>query len=185
MAKKTIEENDAADKRLSRKDVLIARKQAEQMRQIKTGVYIVLGLLAVLVIFAVVNELIIAPNRPVAIVGADEISLRDWQNRVEFERAQRIILLENQLEAFQGDVGIVQQFGGQVIQELLQPDALGQNVLNNMIDELVVEQLAAMRGISVSEAEIDAEIGATFNYFDGESPTPFPTATATVNRHLR
>jgi hypothetical protein len=180
MAKKKEEITNEGLQRLSRKDVLIARKQAEQMRRIKLGIYIVLGLLGLLVIVAVVNEVFIAPNRPVAIVGDTNISLREWQERVKFERAQRIILLENQLEAFQNDVGIVQQFGGQVINELLQPELLGQTVLNNMIDEAVVVQAAQERGITVTDEEVDAEIGATFNYFGGESPTPFPTATATI-----
>ena len=179
MAKKRDTTTEDAQ-RQSRKEVLLARKQAQQTRQIRIGVAAVGGLLLFVFLAAIVNELIIAPNRAVAIVNEQEISLKDWQDRVRFERAQRIILLENQLEAFQGNVGVVQQFAGQAINDLLQADLLGQNTLNQMIDELVIQQAAEARGITVTDADVDAEIGSTFNYFDGGLPTPFPTATATI-----
>lgn len=179
MAKKK-DTTTADSQRQSRKEVLVARKQAQQTRQIRIGVAVVGALLLLVFLAAAINELVIAPNRPVAIVNGEEISLDQWQDRVRFERAQRIILLENQLEAFQGNVGIVQQFAGQAINELLQTDLLGQNALNQMIDEVIIRQAAEARGIEVTEADVDTEIGQTFNYFDGGLPTPFPTATATV-----
>jgi parvulin-like peptidyl-prolyl isomerase len=166
--------------RQSRKEVLLARKQAQQTRQIRLGVAVVGGLLLLVFLAAAINELVIAPGRAVAIVNGQEITLREWQDRVRFERAQRIILLENQLEAFQGNVGVVQQFAGSVINELLQPEVLGQSALNQMIDETVIRQAAEERGITVTDADVDAEIGQTFNFFDGELPTPLPTATATI-----
>jgi hypothetical protein len=49
-----------------------------------------------------------------------------------------------------------------------------------MIDDELIRQLAASRGIEVSDSEVDERIGEQFNYFGGESPTPAPTATATV-----
>lgn len=179
MAKKQ-DKTTLDEQRQSRKEVLLARKQAQQTRQIRLGVAIVGGLLLVIFLAAAINELIIAPNRAVAVVNGEEISLSDWQDRVRFERAQRIILLENQLEAFQGNVGIVQQFAGQTISELLQPEQLGQAALNQMIDEVVIRQQAEARGITVTDADVETEIGQTFNFFEGGLPTPFPTATATI-----
>lgn len=180
MAKKTESKESVAAERRSRKEVLLHRKHAQQTRQIRIGVAIVAGLLLLVFVAAAVNELVIAPNRPVAIVKGEEISLSEWQDRVRFERAQRIILLNNQLEAFQGNVGIVQQFAGQAINDLLQTELLGQNALNQMIDEVIIKQAAEERGITVTDADVDKEIGRTFNFFDGELPTPLPTATATV-----
>ena len=178
MAKKT--ESTTNEQRQSRKEILMARKQAEQTRQIRIGVAVVGGLLLLVFLVAAINELFIAPNRPVAIVNNEEISLREWQDRVRFERAQRIILLDNQLEAFGGNVGVVQQFAGQAINDLLQVEQLGQNALNQMIDEAIIQQQAEARGITVTDADVDAEIAETFNFFGGELPTPLPTATATT-----
>ena len=179
MARKRNEVAEEAQ-RQTRKDVLIARKRAQQTRQIRIGVAIVAGLLALVFLFALVNEFVIAPSRPVAIVSDEEITLREWQERVRFERAQRIVLLENQLEAFGGDVGIVQQIAGQAIVELQDAEGLGQTVLNRMIDEVVMRQAAEEHGITVTEEDVDAEIGAAFAYFGGESPTPTPSPTATI-----
>ncbi|MEZ4589640.1 MAG: SurA N-terminal domain-containing protein [Chloroflexota bacterium] len=173
------------EQRQSRKEVLLARKQAQQTRQIRLGVAVVGGLLLVVFLAAIINELIIAPNQAVAIVNGEEISLSDWQDRVRFERAQRIILLENQLEAFQGNVGIVQQFAGQTINELLLTEQLGQAALNQMIDEVVIRQAAEARGITVTDAEVDAEIAATFNFlmvaYRHRSP---PLRPRSSRRHL-
>ncbi|HEX6385800.1 MAG TPA: SurA N-terminal domain-containing protein [Anaerolineae bacterium] len=179
MARKRKEVAEEAQ-RQTRKDILIARKRAQQTRQIRIGVAVVATLLALVFLFAAVNEFIIAPGRPVAIVNDEEITLREWQERVRFERAQRIVLLENQLEAFGGDVGIVQQIAGQAIVELQDAEGLGQTVLNQMVDEVVIRQAAEERGITVTEEDVDEEITAAFNYFGGESPTPVPTLTATI-----
>ena len=180
MAKKKEQTPDEVAQRQSRKEILLARKQEQQMRRIRLGAYIVGGLLLLVLLVGLVNEFLIVPNRAVAVVNGEEISLSQWRDRVTYERAQRIVFLENQYEAFDGNVGIIQQFAGQSINDLLDSEGLGQAVLNQMVDEVVIRQAAQERGISVSEADIDTYIGESFNYFNGESPTPFPTATATI-----
>lgn len=186
MAKKT-ETTTTEAQRQSRKEVLLARKQAQQTRQIRLGVAVVGGLLLLLFLAAAINELVIAPGRAVAIVNGEEITLSEWQDRVRFERAQRIILLENQLEAFQGNVGVVQQFAGSVINELLQPEVLGQSALNQMIDETVIRQAAEERGITVTDADVDAEIRQDFNFFqrEGNCRTPLLPPRPRFSRHRR
>lgn len=180
MAKKRNQKNVDDSQRQSRKEVLRQQKLDEQKKQVRIGVVIVGGLLTIIFLVAIVNEFFVAPNRAVATVFGEDITLREWQDRVRLERAQRIILLENQLEAFGGDVGIIQQFGGQIIVDLQNADDLGQTVLNTMIDEMVIRQSAAARGITVTEADIDQQIGELYGFFDGESPTPQPTATETI-----
>jgi hypothetical protein len=166
--------------RQTRKEILIARKQAQQTRRIRWAMGGVAALIALLFVIAIMTELVINPGRAVATVGDQDISFRDFQRRVRYERAQRILLLENQLEAFGGDVGIIQQFAGQMIVELTQPEVLAQGVLDQMVDEEITRQLADARGITVSEEEIDELIGSSFNYFGGDSPTPLPSPTETV-----
>lgn len=176
MAKKNTQDTQS-DARQTRKDYLVNRRQNQETRQVYIGLGIVGGLILLILLVGIVNELFISPNQAVATVNGEDISISDWQERVEYERAQRVILLENQYEAFGGDVGIIQQFAPQPINELTQPEALGQSVLDLMVQETIVRQVAEARGITVSEAEIDAFIGETFNYFGGDSPTPAPTST--------
>ena len=173
--------NSEAQQRQSRKELLIARKRERQVRNLRIAGVVVLALIAIVIAVAVVNELFITPDRPVATVGDRTIALEEWQDRVTYERAQRIIFLENQLEAFGGDVGIVQQFGGSVINELLDPEGLGENVLNVMAEELVICDAVAERGIEISDADVQDEINVNFGFFgEGVSPTDTPEPTQTI-----
>jgi hypothetical protein len=170
----------AEEQRQSRKEVLLARKQAKQNRQVRLAVLGIVLLLVLVFAIGIVNEIFIKPTQPVVSVNGVEISLGDWQDRVRFQRAQLIIGIEDLEETVGGDIGLVQQFAGQQIQLLLEPEVLGQLVLDDMIDNELIRQEAESRGITVSDAEVDARIEENFNYFGGESPTPFPTGTATV-----
>ena len=180
--KKRPEEVNEDESRRSRKEVLIAKKEKEQTRGVRIGIAIVLGLILLILLIAVVNELIVSPNREVAQVGGEKISLNEFQDRVEFERTQRIVFLESQLETFGNDVGIVQQFASQWIVDLMpqNSDDFGQSVLDQMVAEKLIEQAAAEFGIDVSETDVDEAIGAEFGYYGGGLPTPVPAATETV-----
>lgn len=178
MAKKQ-NETEAQERRRSRKEILRERKQQRQTREIRLAVAGVVGLLLVVLVAAIIIEYVVRPNQEVATVNETTITLRDWQNRVRYQRAQFIIQLEDQLEAFQ-DLSLVQQFSQQQISLLQQPEALGELILEQMIDEELIRQQAALRGIEVTEEEVDARIGEQFNYFGGELPTPTATATATI-----
>lgn len=177
--RKKQEEEQAESQRQSRKEVLLARRQQEKSRQARIIVGIVIGVIALVLVVALVNEFIISPQQAVAVVRDDEITLSDWQDRVRYQRAQFIINIEDQFEAF-GDLATVQQFNQQQIELLLNGEELGRLVLEQMVDEEVLAQEAAARDITVSEAEVDEEIGRQYNYFGGELPTPQPTPTETI-----
>jgi hypothetical protein len=179
MAKKQ-QEAERDERRLSRKEVLLARRQRERTRQIRIAVGLVVGLLVLVLLFALIMEGFVRPAQAVARVGGAEITLETWQERVRYQRAQFITALEDQLEMFGGDIGLIQQFNQQQISLLMQPELLGELILEQMANELVIEQQASERGIEVTDAEVTARIEEGFNYFGGASPTPFPTATQTV-----
>jgi hypothetical protein len=182
MAKKQTINETEENSRQSRKEILRARKQEEQQRVIRIAALIVGGILLVILLVAVVNELFIAPQRAVATVNGQVITLQGWRERVKFERAQRIISLEEQLENFNGDVGLVQQFSSQNIVELIgeNSEAFGEAILDRMVDEELIRQGAEERGLVPTNAEIDEQIGSNFNYFGGESPPPAPAPTETI-----
>ena len=182
MAKKpTTTPNDEAQQRQSRKEILIARKHERQLRNIRIAVLSIFALIAVVIGVALVNELIITPGRAVATVNDTQITLREWEDRVKFERAQRIIFLENQLEAFDGDVGIVQQFAGNIINELFDPQTMGQNAINAMANEVIMCRALQERGIEITDADIQNRIGESYSFYgEGISPTQQPSPSATV-----
>jgi hypothetical protein len=174
--KKSIEE----EQRQSRKEILIARRHAEQTRQIRLAIFGIIALLAAVLLVGVVNEFILKPNSPVAEVNGVEIAMRDWQQRVRLQRAQLILSIEDLAEAIGQDIGQVQQFAGQQINLLQDPTTLGQLVLDQTINEELIRQEAANRGIVVSDVDVQREIEESFNYFDGASPTALPTPTETL-----
>lgn len=179
MAKKQ-QETERDDRRLSRKEVLLARRQRERTRQIRIAVGLIVGLLVLVALVAVIVEGFVRPAQAVIRSGGHQITLEEWQNRVRFQRAQFITAMEDQLEMFGGDIGLIQQFNQQQISLLLQPELLGELVLEQMANEILIEQEAAVRGIQVTEAEVTTRIEEGFNYFGGASPTPLPTPTQTI-----
>lgn len=177
MANDKQKDEETTRPRKSRKDVLRERKQAEQQRNVRIIAVIVGVLLGAVILFALVNEYVINPQREVATVGGEKITLQDWQERVTFERAQRIITLEDQLEMLNDDVGMVQQFSGQTINELQSHEGLGEATLNGMAQDRIIAQALQERGIEISDEEIDRRIAEAYNYYGGESPTAVPTPT--------
>lgn len=179
MAKKR-KQNIEEEQRQSRKEILQARKQERQTRQVLLAVIGIAALLIVVLLIGVVNELILKPGSPVANVSGEEIAMRDWQERVRFQRAQLIVGIEDLAEALGQDIGQVQQFAGQQINLLEDPDTLGQLVLDQMVDEIVIREAASERGIVISDGDVQQEIEESFSYYGGQSPTPMPTASETV-----
>jgi SurA-like N-terminal domain len=105
----------------------------------------------------------------------------EWRRRVRLQRAQIILGVEDLAEAVGQDVGQVQQFAGQQLLLLTQEsERLGQAVLDQLIDEVLIRQEADARGIFISEADIQNEIEESFGFFGGASPTEQPTATETM-----
>ena len=178
MAKKREEEKEER-LRQSRKEILIARRHEHQTRQIRLAILGIVGLLALVVLIGVINELIIKPDSPVASINDAEVSLTDWRERVRFQRGQLIVGIEDLAEAFGQDIGQVQQFAGQQISLLEDAPTLGQFVLDELVDEEIMRQAAAERGIQVSDDDVQKEIEEAFGFFGGVAPTPLPTATET------
>ena len=128
MAKKQ-QETERDDRRLSRKEVLLARRQRERTRQVRIAVGLIVGLLVLVALVAVIIEGFVRPAQAVIRSGDDQITLEEWQNRVRFQRAPVITAMEDQLEMFGGDIGLIQQFNQQQISLLMQPQLLGELVV--------------------------------------------------------
>jgi hypothetical protein len=78
-------------------------------------------------------------------------------------------------------------FAGQLAQAQaqLEPSLIGQQVLNQMVDDALIRQEAKRRGITVSEADIDKAIQDALGFFPDGTPTTQPTlaiaATSTLS----
>lgn len=151
--------------------------------------YMIIALVAVLVIvfgliaFGIIDNAIIQPNRAVAQVGEKTISLTEWQSRVTFERYLKLTNLDQYyqyyqqfIQTFNNDFGYYNQMQ-QIKLELDSKITFASGILDKMIEEAILEQEAAKRGITVTDAELDAYIQEQFGYFATGTKTP----TATID----
>jgi parvulin-like peptidyl-prolyl isomerase len=61
--------------------------------------------------------------------------------------------------------------------ELNTPDVIGQRVLDQMVDEVLIRQEAEKRGITASTEEVQTLLQESYNFFPNGSPTPTITPT--------
>ncbi|HUH96811.1 MAG TPA: peptidylprolyl isomerase, partial [Anaerolineales bacterium] len=156
-----------------------ARLERER-RQTRLILFIFIGVLVIvagLIGYAIIYNDYLQARAPVAKIGSVEITVRDWQARVNLQRSN----LQNQYSMYQE---YSQMFGMDFSQQLQQiqtqlgdPTGLGQSVLDQMIDEELIRQEAAKRGITASSAEVEAAIQAAYNFYPNGSPTPTITPT--------
>lgn len=138
----------------------LARLERER-RQTNIILYSFIGLLVVvagLIGYAILYNDYLQARQPVAKIGNVNITVSEWQARVRLQYQS----LQNQYAMYQ-QYG--QMFGMDFSQQLQQiqsqlsnPTSLGQSVLDQMIDEELVRQEAAKRGITTSKSEVDTAI---------------------------
>ena len=161
----------------SKKHIARLERERQQVNLIRSvaigGIVIVLLLL----VYGYLDVNVLQQQKPVAEVNGDVIKLGSWQERVRFQRAN----LLNQLNLYQY---YQQVFGMDMSQQINQisvflqtPETLGQQVLDQMIDEAFIRQEAERRGITVTDAEVQEEIETAYAFFPSGTPTPTITPT--------
>jgi parvulin-like peptidyl-prolyl isomerase len=175
MAKNPQKTNAPTKKHLARQE-----REKQQIRWIIIGTIVILGLVIGLILAGIINENIIKPRRTVAVVNGDVIRGNDFQNQVRFSRAALIQNAQQTaqfMQLFQEDPNTMASFASQLqqIQYQLEPVAVGQEVIDRMVDDLLISQEAERRGITLSEEDINKEFQNILGYFPEGTPTPKPT----------
>lgn len=154
---------------------------------------IVLAVIVVgIVVYGILADTVLAPYRAVAKVNGDSIRAGDFQKQVKLQRLQ-LVNQFNQYYQFAQMFGATDPFNdpnfGQTLQQIYQqlntPTSIGQTVVDYMIEDALIRQEAARRGITVSADEIDKVMQEGLGYYPEGTPTPAPTvmpfATSTLN----
>ncbi|HSG44613.1 MAG TPA: peptidylprolyl isomerase [Anaerolineales bacterium] len=161
----------------TKKHVARLERERQQVRLVRTVAYVMFGVIALLLVYGYIDTTYIRLQKPVAEVNGEEITIQQWQERVQLQRV-RMFELYNQYNQFQQQFGM--DFSQQIqnVQSYLEsPQSIGQLTLNQMIDEALIRQEAEARGITVSDEEVEQAVQEWYRFFpDG---TPVPTATAT------
>lgn len=170
----------------------IARLEREriQKRYLIIGSIIVVVLVVGLILYAFIDQMYLQSRRSVAIVNGTQIIASDFQGQTRLARYNMIQSAYNvfQLAQIMGnDASSLQPVANQLqsIDGQLFPTAIGGQVLDQMIDDILIKEEANNLGITVSENEINQEIEQAFGYYrDGSSPPAtapdiIPTSTLT------
>jgi peptidyl-prolyl cis-trans isomerase D len=167
-------------------------KERKQKRILLIGLIIVGVLIVGTIIYGFIDQKFIQPGQPVANIGTQSISLKDFQSEVRFTRYQLIqrYISTNQLaQLFGSDPNTSASLNQslQQIQTQLSPESapqLGAQVLDQAIDKNVIAQEAQKLNLSVTEDEIETYVQSIFNFFPNGTPTSTATFAAAATSTL-
>ncbi len=192
----------AAPRPMTKKQRTRAEREARLNRWIIAGTVAVGVLVVGILLYGYLAENVFKGRAPVATVNGVPITTADFQARV---RHYRIVLQEQrnyytaqrmQLDPTDPNVSFLLEYLNNQIRQLdsmlseTYATALGKEVLDRMVQEEIVRQEAARRGIAVSQEEIDRAIEEQFGYDRDAAtaalltPTVVPTAPVTAETAL-
>jgi len=161
-------------------------KRERETRQ-RRLLYIVAAVTAVAVIavlgFGFYQEYVVKPSAPIAVVNGKPITTREYQTMYKYRRFEAdsaMARLQNSLAGLDPtaeDQQFLVEYVQQQIQQLqMNLISLPTQVLDDMVDDEIVRQESAKRGITVMSEELQEEIEQQFGYLRNP-PTPVPTPT--------
>lgn len=166
----------------------VGRVEREQRlnKIIRLTTLVVIALIVVVVISGAIINLLITPNIVIATAYGEEITVGDFQVRVRMQRAQLVNTINQYSNFYQQvtDPNLQQQilsYVQQIQYQLEPPEYMGQTVLNEMIDNIIIKEEAQARGITITEEELTEVVNNYFGYYPNGVPTftPVPTAVPT------
>jgi parvulin-like peptidyl-prolyl isomerase len=184
----------------NRRHVSRLEKENRQRRQLYIGTAAVFALILALLAWALIDNYVLKPARPVATVGSDRIRTNDYQKLLQYRRYDSQMYLQTldqqkqQFASAEGQEFLVNYIDQQIQQIQQSYSVLPTTVLDQMIRDLVVRQEAATRGITVTADEVQTLLQQQFGYDPDAvaaaelaatlaaqaTATPVVTATATA-----
>ena len=147
----------------TRRQIAYSRQEQEQLRLIYTALGVVAGLVAVVLLFGLVQSYYLEPNAAIATVNGTKITVGEYRDRVRYERflleqqytqiaQQQANLTKDGNEQF---AQFYQQYANQILQ---QRSVVDQQTVDQMIEDKLLETEATKRGIKVSDDEVNEYI---------------------------
>lgn len=182
----------------TRKQSRMREREQEQQRVLFIALGIVAALIVIVLAIGYWRTVIAVQDETIASVNGVALKVRDYQARARFD-AQTIVNRINSIQsAFQqfnpndpSMASLVQYYQNQLSQQQQALQQSPSKSLENLIDDELVRQEAAKRGIAVTSAQVDREIELsikenlgydrpTATPTNGPSPTPTNTDTPTL-----
>ncbi len=139
----------------------------------------VVSLVVLVTVIGLVYNALIIPSKTIVTVNGVEIVTKDFQSRVKLQRDQLVSQYNLYYQIALNITDTTQQQSYlsylSTIESQLEPDVIGETILNQMIDEVFIQEEAAARGITVTDQEVDDYFTSLFNYYPNGVPTSTPT----------
>ncbi len=162
----------------SKKHIARLERERRQTRLIKIVASLVVLAVVLILGYGYLDINVLQLRQPVAEVNGEKITTKEFQARVQVQR-QQLINQYIQYQQYQ------QYFGMDVSQQLQKietdlnvPSIVGKEVLDAMIEEALIRQEAAKRGLTVTPEELETFRREQFNFFPDGTYTPTVTPTS-------
>jgi len=162
----------------SKKHIARLERERRQTRLIKITATLVVLAVALILGYGYLDITVLQLRQPVAEVNGEKITTKEFQARVQVQRRQLLndyINYQQYQEIFGMDVS--QQLKD-IETKLNVPSIVGKEVLDAMIQEALIRQEAAKRGITVTPEELETFRREQFRFFPDGTYTPTVTPTA-------
>jgi peptidyl-prolyl cis-trans isomerase D len=165
---------------ITKKHMARLERERRQTLIIIISTIVVVVLVFMLLGYGILNESVLKKQRAVAIVGKDKISASEFQDYARYIRTQYLnqyVQTYQLAQLFGSDESTQAYFTNSMdqIAAQLEPAALGQSVLNAMIEDKLIRQEAKRLGVTVSPEELDKDVERFFSYYPNGTPTSEPT----------
>ncbi|MEX2160315.1 MAG: peptidylprolyl isomerase [Anaerolineales bacterium] len=175
---------------VTRKHLIGLERERFLNRLLLIGTGVIVVLIVLLVGWNPLLQTFVYPNQTVAEVEGEKISGSKFIARARYFRQQLMNQFEQTYQEYQNlsqifgdDPNFTSQYETYLlqIQAQLEPQTLGQVVIDQLVNERLLKLEADKLGIAISEEQIDRELEKFLGYFPNGTPTPVidPTTAAT------
>lgn len=157
------------------------QKEERQKRIIIIGTIVVLVAVLGLVAYGIFDLKVLQPRKSVIRVEDRTVKVTEYKQRVRYRRFQMInqavqlVQFSQSMGSNAQAMGYFQQQLVQIAQQLNQPNSIGEQVNQALVDELIILEEAEKMGISLSDEEFEKELQGVFGYYPDGTPTPTAT----------
>ncbi len=171
--------SEKSPKELTRKHSGNVEKGKSTNKILRYGIIAAIVVVVGLITYTILNNTVLKDSRPVAKVGNTTITVKQFTDRVSYERYLNIQTFQTYASSGFASILQAQLLGLQ--NQLDDYVNFGNTILNTMVGEAALVQKAQSMGITVTDAEVDAAIQSSFKYYPNGTPTaiiPSPTITS-------
>lgn len=166
-------------RRTSREELSRHERETLAQRYLLIGMAALVALILAILGFGFWREYIARNSEPVATVVGRPLTLESYARKLDFRRKtidQQKQYMQMQLQSFSGNESLVDLVRQQIQQLQFTQIMLPEQTLDQMIDEELIRQEAARRGLTVTAEEIDEETKNNFGDPPAAEAAPSPTA---------